>query len=193
MDIYSRLLQKPQVCIHHKALVPYMKAKGILIMLVLAFMASLAIDVSGKAMRSMGFETVVIMTPYIFYVVILLWSNMIRNDFNADVYVTRKGVTFPDFHHKSEVFVEFKDIKAIYIYYFPITPLLWFGPYITTHFAIEPPDGEKIGVHSANVNDYRSIMLYLQKYHNVPVKHRLCRLPLFYLALPPLGLALALI
>ncbi|XQF90253.1 hypothetical protein ACOBV8_17970 [Pseudoalteromonas espejiana] len=92
--------------------------------------------------------------------------------YNADVFVTRKGLTMPDFKGEREVFIAFKDIEAMYINYFPLTPLLWFGPYISTHLTIKSVNGERYGVHTFNLSDYRTIVNYLAKVHNVKIKHR---------------------
>ncbi len=94
-------------------------------MLLGAFVASFFID--GQPSYSNAdqtLNTMFVVTPFLFSGLVLLQSSLQKTFYNADVYVTPSAITMPDFKGEREVFIAFKDIEAIYINYFPLTPLL---------------------------------------------------------------------
>lgn len=195
MDFISeKLTHTFQVCFVHKRWVPYTRIKSFLGMLLGAFVASFFID--GQPSYSNAdqtLNTMFVVTPFLFFGLVLLQSSLQKTFYNADVYVTPSAITMPDFKGEREVFIAFKDIEAMYINYFPLTPLFCFGPYISTHLAIKSVNGERYGVHTFNLSDYRTIVNYLAKVHNVKIKHRFSWWTLTYLSLFPIGFLLGFI
>ncbi|WP_350606523.1 hypothetical protein [Pseudoalteromonas sp. MER144-MNA-CIBAN-0113] len=59
--------------------------------------------------------------------------------------------------------------------------------------AIKSVNGERYGVHTSNLSDYRAIVDYLTQVHNVKTKHRFSWWTLTYLSLFPIGFLLGFI
>lgn len=184
MNIEKILTTKHQVCLAHKRNFPYTSVQSFLIMFGAALLIAFFIDSGPRYTSKIDSQTAIIFaaTPFIFILLTLLQCFYQKTLYNSNIFVTRKGVSVPDLKTERDFFVTYSDIKALHIYYFPLTPLFAFGPRISTHFKIENTQGESSGVHIFNVDNFSVFKEHLSV-HNVPFKHRISRWTFAYSAL----------
>lgn len=192
--IEKKLQHNVQYCLAHKRKIPYTSIKSFLGMLFGAFVITFFID--GKpsyVMQGSTLTSMFILTPFVFFGLVLLQSSLQKTFYNGDVFLTRKGILMPDFKGKCESFTAYNNIDSLVLYYFPLTPLFSKGPYLITHIAVKAKSGDILGVHAANLNDHKLVTQYLTYTHQVEVNHRFSWWVLTFLLLIPIFLSLGFI
>ncbi|GHF94779.1 hypothetical protein [Thalassotalea marina] len=192
MNIKQLLESQHQVCLAHVRRIPYTSLKAFIAMTLSALIIAFFIDTAPRY-TTHDSQTAVILaaTPFVFIPLVLLQSFFQRSvRYNSDVFITRKGVSFPDLTAEKDAFVAYENLKQITVYYLPLTPLFKFGPKIKTHICITDQQNNSNGLHVINMDNVGSLITFLQA-RGVTIQYRLARWPLVYILMFPVFFSLA--